>query len=107
MAAIQKLLDDYLAYLEIEKNRSVKTRDNYARCLRVFIDMTGARTPSDITEEAVATDDRNTNRGFALVGPRNDRNIQFFIVGSIVENKRLACFHFHLIVLSHQVFGHD
>jgi len=53
MAAIQKLLDDYLAYLEIEKNRSVKTRDNYARCLRVFIDMTGARTPSDITEEAV------------------------------------------------------
>lgn len=53
MTPIEKLLDEYLAYLEIERNRSVKTRDNYARCLRVFLQMTGAKTPGDITEEAV------------------------------------------------------
>jgi site-specific recombinase XerD len=53
MASIQKLLDDYLAYLEIERNRSIKTRDNYARCLKVFLQMTGVKEASDITEDTV------------------------------------------------------
>lgn len=53
MAAIEKLLDDYLNYLEIEKNRSPKTRDNYERYLRVFIKFSGLKTEKDITAERV------------------------------------------------------
>jgi site-specific recombinase XerD len=36
MTEIQKLLKDYLDYLEIEKNRSPLTRQNYERYLRYF-----------------------------------------------------------------------
>lgn len=50
---VEKLLRDYLTYLEIEKNRSPKTRANYERHLRTFLEMTGARSPSDITDEVV------------------------------------------------------
>lgn len=50
---LEKLIGDYLAYLEIEKNRSPKTRDNYERYLRVFLKLTSAKTPNNITEDAV------------------------------------------------------
>lgn len=53
MARIHELLDDYLAYLEIEKNRSVKTRDNYGRYLNTFVAMTGVKKPEDINAETV------------------------------------------------------
>ncbi len=53
MAEIEKLLKDYLAYLEIEKNRSPKTRENYERYLREFLEFSDARSPKDITESAV------------------------------------------------------
>lgn len=53
MAAIEKLLEDYLNYLEIEKNRSPKTRDNYEHYLRTFIKFGGLKTEKDITSERV------------------------------------------------------
>jgi len=53
MPDIQKLLRDYLDYLEIEKNRSIKTRENYEHYLRVFFAQTGAQDPRAITPEAV------------------------------------------------------
>lgn len=53
MAEIQKLLRDYLNYLEIEKNRSVKTSENYGHYLKVFLSHSGAKSPEDITPEAV------------------------------------------------------
>jgi site-specific recombinase XerD len=53
MSRIHELVDDYLAYLEIEKNRSVKTRDNYGRYLALFIDLTGIKKPEDLTAEVV------------------------------------------------------
>jgi site-specific recombinase XerD len=53
MAKIHELIDDYLAYLEIEKNRSVKTRDNYGRYLALFADLTAVKKPEDITAETV------------------------------------------------------
>ena len=37
MADIKQLLKDYLDYLEIEKNRSPKTRENYERYLKTFL----------------------------------------------------------------------
>jgi site-specific recombinase XerD len=53
MADIEKLLKDYLAYLEIEKNRSPKTRENYERYLKEFLKFSQAKSPNDITETVV------------------------------------------------------
>ena len=64
MTEIETLLRDYLNHLEIEKNRSPKTRENYERYLRLFIAETGARSPRDITDAAV--------RGFRLALARRD-----------------------------------
>lgn len=53
MIEIQKLLNDYLAYLEIEKNRSPRTRENYERYLRIFLKETAVTSLKDITDETV------------------------------------------------------
>ena len=53
MPDIEKLLDDYLNYLEIEKNRSLKTRENYKRYLDVFINFSKIKTEKDISAEKV------------------------------------------------------
>ncbi|MEK7508116.1 MAG: site-specific tyrosine recombinase/integron integrase [Patescibacteria group bacterium] len=53
MENIQKLLNDYLAYLEIEKNRTTKTRENYEHYLKEFIEFSEIRAPKDITESVV------------------------------------------------------
>lgn len=34
---LKKLLNEYLDFLEIEKNRSIKTRDNYERYISHFL----------------------------------------------------------------------
>ena len=49
MSSIYNLIDEYLTYLEVEKNRSVKTQENYGRYLRYFVKKTGVKNPSDIT----------------------------------------------------------
>lgn len=53
MTKLEGYLSDYLAYLEIERNRSVKTSENYDRHIRAFLQHSGARIPGDITEDAV------------------------------------------------------
>ncbi|MEZ4156917.1 MAG: tyrosine-type recombinase/integrase [Candidatus Paceibacterota bacterium] len=53
MAKIEDLLQRYLDYLEIEKNRSLKTVDNYKRYLSRFIELLKIRTEKDITAEKV------------------------------------------------------
>jgi site-specific recombinase XerD len=50
---IQKLFNDYLSYLEIEKNRSPKTRENYERYLNVFLAFAKIKTPAEITDALV------------------------------------------------------
>ena len=53
MADIQNLLTDYLNYLEIEKNRSMKTRENYERYLRAFFSAEKIKSEKDITVNAI------------------------------------------------------
>jgi site-specific recombinase XerD len=53
MAAIEKLLGDYLDYLEIEKNRSAKTRLNYEHYLKTFLKFGKIKTEKDIDSEIV------------------------------------------------------
>lgn len=53
MTEIEELVKDYLDYLEIEKNRSPKTRANYERYLKRFIASGKIEKVSDITERAI------------------------------------------------------
>ncbi|MEK9154482.1 MAG: site-specific tyrosine recombinase/integron integrase [Patescibacteria group bacterium] len=50
---IELLLKRYLDYLEIEKNRSPKTRENYERYLRAFLKFGGIKSEKDITADAI------------------------------------------------------
>lgn len=50
---INTLLQNYLDYLEIEKNRSKKTRENYERYLKAFLNFGKIKTEKDITSERV------------------------------------------------------
>jgi site-specific recombinase XerD len=53
MSEIEKYIKEYLDYLEIEKNRSPKTIENYRRYLNVFIKTIGAKELKDINQESV------------------------------------------------------
>ncbi len=53
MTEIEKLLKEYLDYLEIEKNRSPKTRENYGRYLSAFITAEKIKDPEGITVERI------------------------------------------------------
>src|SRR3989344_4654376 len=53
MISIEKALKDYLDYLEIEKNRSPKTRENYERYLRAFMNYSKIKKPKEITIEKI------------------------------------------------------
>ncbi len=50
---IHSLYRQFLEYLEIEKGRSLKTVENYGRYLARFIEMTGVKKASDITDDVV------------------------------------------------------
>lgn len=50
---LKDLKIQYLEYLEIEKNRSQKTLENYGRYLNRFLQLTKAVSPSQITEDAI------------------------------------------------------
>lgn len=53
MTEIEKYVDDYILYLEIEKNRSPKTQENYKRYLDVFVKDTGITKISQIKQSVV------------------------------------------------------
>ncbi len=53
MTEIEKLMQDYLSYLEIEKNRSRKTQENYGRYLKAFIEKSGIKSAREITSDVV------------------------------------------------------
>lgn len=50
---ISDLLSDFLEYMEIEKNRSQKTIENYAHYLQRFLDWSQAKSPADISLDIV------------------------------------------------------
>lgn len=53
MAEIKKLFQNYLDYLEIEKNRALKTRENYEHYLKKFFEFSGIKNEKDIDSEKV------------------------------------------------------
>ncbi len=53
MTEVEKYLTEYLDYLEIEKGRSIKTRENYGRYLKTFLRDTRITFVKDIDAEVV------------------------------------------------------
>lgn len=53
MKQLQKYLTDYLEYLEIDKNRSQKTIENYSRYLNRFVSWSKIQSPEQIDETMV------------------------------------------------------
>jgi site-specific recombinase XerD len=51
--ALKELKQQFLEYLEVEKNRSLKTIENYDRYLKRFFELTSAESPADITDELI------------------------------------------------------
>ena len=79
MTSIQKLFADYLNYLEIEKNRSRKTRENYEHYLKVFFAYTKISSPAEITDDTVRefrvklgrTDLKKITQSYYVIAVRN------------------------------------
>lgn len=53
MTEIEKFVKDYLSYLEIERNRSPKTRENYEHYLGEFLKWAKIKRPGEINEQLV------------------------------------------------------
>lgn len=53
MKEIEKLLKEYLIYLELEKGRSIKTQKNYERYLKVFFNFFKIKSFKEINEEKI------------------------------------------------------
>jgi len=50
---IKKLIEDYLNYLKIDKNRSPRTVENYSRYLNVFLNVCKVKKANEITEDII------------------------------------------------------
>jgi site-specific recombinase XerD len=53
MTGIDRLLKEYLEYLEIEKNRSPRTKEVYERLLKKFLGFVKITRPEEITNEKI------------------------------------------------------
>ncbi|MDD2753246.1 MAG: tyrosine-type recombinase/integrase [Candidatus Portnoybacteria bacterium] len=53
MQDIEKLLADYLAYLEVERGRSIKTTENYGHYLRRFLAFAKIKSADDINADLI------------------------------------------------------
>ncbi|MCL4400022.1 tyrosine-type recombinase/integrase [Patescibacteria group bacterium] len=79
MTEIDKYLKEYLDYLEVEKNRSRKTRENYERYLKLFVKISGVKSPFDINDDVVRDFRLDLNRrgikkitqGYYVIALRN------------------------------------
>lgn len=80
MADIKKLLDDYLNYLEIEKNRSRKTQENYKRYLVAFFNYSKIKTEKDITAEEVREFRTNLARTETQKGENLKKSTQAYYI---------------------------
>jgi site-specific recombinase XerD len=76
---IERLLQDYLNYLEIEKNRSPRTSENYQHYLREFLKFAKISSPAEITDSVVREfrvalarrDMKRVTQGYYAIALRN------------------------------------
>lgn len=88
---ISALTNDFLDYLEIEKNRSPRTRENYGFYLRRFVEYAGEITPAGITAEKVRAFRLHLNRLTDIAGEPLKKNTQnYHLIALRVFLKYLA-----------------
>lgn len=75
-----KLKTEFLEHIEIEKGRSVKTVENYARYLERFLRFSRAKNPSDITNESVRKFRLWLNRQPALNGTLKSKTQNYYLI---------------------------
>lgn len=75
---LRELQRQFLEYLEIEKNRSQKTIENYDRYLKRFLALSGASGPSDITDELMRNFRLKLNRIRSQNGEELKKQTQFY-----------------------------
>jgi site-specific recombinase XerD len=75
---LSKLERQFLEYLEVEKNRSLKTVENYDRYLRRFFALSGAKRPSDVTDELVRNYRLKLNRAMNSTGKPLKKQTQLY-----------------------------
>src|SRR3990167_2977381 len=78
---IKELLNDYLDHLEIEKNRSIKTKINYERYLKRFLEFSKISKPEQISQDLVrqyrlwlnrqSSSDKTSESGFIKKNTQN------------------------------------
>lgn len=73
---MRKAISDFLEYLEIEKNRSAKTLENYRRYLLSFLDFSKIKDSSEITAELVRRYRVHLNRAKDHSGNTLKKNTQ-------------------------------
>jgi site-specific recombinase XerD len=74
---MQKLVQEFLEHLEIEKNKSLRTRTNYEFYLRRFLEFSKAHAPSDITADLIRQYRLYLNR-LETRGKRLQKNTQYY-----------------------------
>ena len=77
-ASLKELEQQFLEHLEVEKNRSLKTVENYDRYLRRFLKLTGAAKPGDITDDLVRNFRMQLNRIADANGRTLKKQTQFY-----------------------------
>ena len=87
MANLHELKREFLEHLEIEKGRSLRTVDNYDRYIERFLQMSGAKKPSDITDSLLRTYRLNLNRmeSGVVIGGRKEtlkkKTQNYYLIG--------------------------
>ena len=77
---INVLLQEYLDYLEIEKNRAQKTGENYGRYLKKFFEVEGIKNETDITVERVRDFRLHLARSSNGRGSQYDKSTQSYYI---------------------------
>lgn len=75
---LKELQRQFLEYLEVEKNRSLKTIENYDRYLRRFLGLSRAEKPSDITDDLMRNYRLKLNRIKDPSGRELKKQTQFY-----------------------------
>ncbi len=69
---LDQLQKQFLEYLEVEKNRALKTIENYDRYLKRFLKLSGAQKPADITDDLI----RNYRLKLNRIKDQNDKELK-------------------------------
>ena len=99
MADLNRLKQEFLEYLEIEKGRSLKTVENYDRYLARFFKQADVKSPADISDDAVRQYRLWLNRQASSNHPTSSTKSGLRRVQSVGDTLKKNTQNYHLIAL--------